>query len=456
MKYHDLIGKLMPLVVDYSNDPYIIHRNDGDWRLTWLNLDEKAAAEFYTNVKLRQDPYALMVKGDDFHRGNFPFVYDEVLKLRMREEYNSILPKFAKASKSAELHGLMDYLDENMGAISPAAAEHIAELEHPLSTMFSLVPIKLDGGELSDETANALIDAVEQITAFTEKVANSIKSQETPDGESNKGEKIMAERKILKTVAFQVDDPEFLEQYEARVKESGLSVKNYHIGLINADIAQNQTQKDSPIQDGGESAPQTEQTAAPQTVAQTVAVHKTPLYDVEIVKHSAPQPEEPAPEQGREAPAEDTKQVGAAETDTPEQEQADGADPKLEAPETSGPEEMMNLFVKITPDQKEALEAHKNETGETVGSVLNRLIHEFLDDYENGDLTDEFAETLKYYNDNAGECNTTASAKIPAKSNQELTDYLNQLGGTRNALMATLVHIDLHKQDMTQEQSISM
>ena len=56
-------------------------------------------------------------------------------------------------------------------------------------------------------------------------------------------------KKAVRTVAFQIDDWDFLKEYDQRQQDSGLSVKNYFISLIKADIAQNQTQKDSPAQD---------------------------------------------------------------------------------------------------------------------------------------------------------------------------------------------------------------
>ena len=55
--------------------------------------------------------------------------------------------------------------------------------------------------------------------------------------------------KKVRTIAFQLDDWDFLKEYDQRQQDSGLSVKNYFISLIKADIAQNQTQEDNPSQD---------------------------------------------------------------------------------------------------------------------------------------------------------------------------------------------------------------
>jgi hypothetical protein len=217
-------------------------------------------------------------------------------------------------------------------------------------------------------------------------------------------------KKIFRTVAFQIDDQDFLKEYDRRQQESGLSVKNYFISLINADIALHQTRDNNPAQEGGGA----DETFAPE----------------EETAEIAEQPDETAP-------YEDTDEEQAAE-------------PESEQGQSDAPEEMMNLFVKITRDQREALEAHKNETGETVGNVLNRIIDDFLDHTDS--LPEGFEEAYKHYSDNPAFCDTTASAKIPVRVNQELTDYLASFGGSRNALMASLVELELRDQEMAETQ----
>ncbi|MCL2697553.1 MAG: hypothetical protein FWE74_05680 [Oscillospiraceae bacterium] len=236
----------------------------------------------------------------------------------------------------------------------------------------------------------------------------------------------MAERKV-RTIAFQVDDQDFIAEYEARVKESGLSVKNYFVSLIKADIAQHQTQTAETPSRQSETAHETEK------------VIKTPLYDVEIVRVSAPKATEP------EAAVPPSAEIEPE----PVSEQEQAAPPPVQ-------ESMMNLFVKVTIDQREALEANKIENGETVGNVLNRLINGFLENMRNDNLSDEFDETFKYYSDNVKSCDTTVSAKIPVRNNQELAEYLNEVSGSRNALVASLVHMELNGQEMSQEQGMSM
>ena len=245
--------------------------------------------------------------------------------------------------------------------------------------------------------------------------------------------------KKIRTIAFQVDDQDFVKEYEARVKESGMTVKNYFVSLIKNDILLNPVQKTSQVSDDSikEDNPQPEQTNEEQAAEALVNTANTEQAD------KTP------------APAEDTEQMENShqqETDAPSEGAiniGDGAD----APK---PVEMMNFFAKVTKDQREALDQHKNETGETAGNVLNRLVNKFLDDLRGDNLSAEYFETLKYYSENIESCDTNWSAKVPSKSNQELNDYLGGAGATRNALMASLVHMELHSQDMAQAQTMTM
>ena len=203
----------------------------------------------------------------------------------------------------------------------------------------------------------------------------------------------MADKKI-RTIAFQVDDQDFVAQYEARVKESGLSVKNYFVSLIKVDIAQNQAQKESYAED-----------EIKENTAQTEQVHDTPTLQAEETPVPVAEPEsEPEQEQsGEHQPqesdiqSEDTENIDVADAEIPEQEQAEYHEEQQSAADMTEQEEMMNLFVKIPNNQREALEYHKNETGETVGSVLNRLIKDFLTEVRNGNQPENFDEIYNNY-----------------------------------------------------------
>jgi hypothetical protein len=222
-------------------------------------------------------------------------------------------------------------------------------------------------------------------------------------------------KKVFRTVAFQIDDWDFLTEYDKRQQESGLSVKNYFISLIKADIAMHQTQDNSPAQEGGS----TDEAFEPE--------------------------EETASEELAEQPDE-----AAASENTDEAYTAAPFSKYGQRAAFVQDEEMMNLFVKIPKEQREALEALKTATGETAGAILNRLIDDFLDHTDS--LPEGFEEAYQRYAADIKSCDTTWSAKIPSRVNQELTDYLNEFGGSRNALMASLVELELKEQEMTQDE----
>ena len=225
--------------------------------------------------------------------------------------------------------------------------------------------------------------------------------------------------KKVRTIAFQVDDWDFLKEYDRRQQESGLSVKNYFISLIKADIELNQAQTDAPAQEEQDDG--------------------VPLVVFE--------PEQ----QAEDEPVEDATDNSISAEDEEDQEQADEADQQQNQPDEPAPaEEMMNLFIKIPKDQRIALDAHKNATEETVNKVLNRIIDDFLNHTDS--LPEGFEEAYQRYSQNPKLCDTTASAKIPVQTNQELTDYLNSFGGSRNALMASLVELELKGQEMAETQ----
>lgn len=238
---------------------------------------------------------------------------------------------------------------------------------------------------------------------------------------------------MKRTIAIQVDDPEFVAQYEQRLKESGLSLKKWLIGLMKADIANpNQTQEletpkepnlSSLIDDPVLFAKIEERLALS---GRTLSEYLSRLVQVDMITFE---------QTGEQISAEMAADAGSV-------------------PEQNA--ESLNLFVKITREQREALDTLKAETGETVGSVLNRVIEEFLGNVRDGSFPDEFDATYEYYASAAEASDTKCSAVIPAQSGHELAAYLEATGRSRNALMSSLVHMELHQQEQTMENNQGM
>lgn len=238
-----------------------------------------------------------------------------------------------------------------------------------------------------------------------------------------------------RTIAFQVYDPNFINQYETRVKESGKKVREYLIDLINADIqSPKQTSKNIEISafiDDPSLMTQIQERLEQDSIS--LEDYLTGLVKTDIAQT----------EQLTETAASDNSESPIQEMETSSMPDASQTNP----PST----DVTNLFVKITSEQRAELEQRKNETGENIGVFLNRLIDDFLKNVRSNSFPDGFDETYQYLNSKAELCDTTCSAKIPSEKNQELFAYLEQTGRSRNVLMSCLVHMDLNGQDMQQD-----
>ena len=85
--------------------------------------------------------------------------------MRMRKEYDCIVSDNFDKSVKERAAAIINYLDENMGAISAETAEYIASLGHPLMVM-SIVPVEVDDGALSEESAKTLIAAIDKAAVY--------------------------------------------------------------------------------------------------------------------------------------------------------------------------------------------------------------------------------------------------------------------------------------------------
>lgn len=237
-----------------------------------------------------------------------------------------------------------------------------------------------------------------------------------------------------KTIAIQVSDPEFVERYEARVAGSGKSVKNYHIGLIEFDVAYG----DHPLVELVRDAELTEKLRErAERSGQSLKQFLLGLMEQSPAQPAAAQEQPPLSESGQETAAEQNRD-------------------REQAPAPAQDAKITNLFVKITRELRDALEARKNETGETVGATINRLVSNFMEDVRNDRFEEGFEETYRQYQDAADACTATCSSKIPTALNQELFAYLEKTGKSRNVLMATLVHYEIHSPRLTEEQAQGM
>jgi len=290
--------------------------------------------------------------------------------------------------------------------------------------------------------------------------------------------------KTIKTLAIQIDDEAFVEQYKERLKQTGKSLKHYIIDLMKADISgeSQATAESRPALEGVSALltdPELKERFEGKLAERGIEVDDYLLDLIRADMHSADSHREKQytaeSKQAQTEPEQDIRDnsagldtqqgngpddIAPGEGEAPAPEPVPGLKDGGEAPEQNAAQGnaaafqevsgITNLFVKITKEQRESLEEIKNESGETVGKIINRLLDTFLTDVRGGTVDEGLQEVYEQYEANAGSCDTTCSAKIPTRHNQELFAYLEQTGRSRNVLMASLVHLELQAPAQTQ------
>lgn len=187
MEFNRMIVRIMLLADLEPDSPCIVKRSGGVWQMKHIDLPPAEAAEYFKGIKA-DDTCALMIYGRDFADASYPAVYDMMLSARLRAEYEAIL---SKMQDSIKLKALINFLEDNMSALSPGAAEYLASLEHPFTTVSSFVPVRLTDGEISEESEAAVIKAIEAAANMqnAQKNAVSADKHENPTQDQGTGMK---------------------------------------------------------------------------------------------------------------------------------------------------------------------------------------------------------------------------------------------------------------------------
>jgi len=150
MDFSTLLSKhIMPEVECGSNAPMIVWRENNGWRFENVN-DENTIADIR-----EKDPSALIVTGADFAKGSYSYVYDKILAMRLRAEYNDI-PSHIECRD--EMAKIVDMLEDNMGELSSEAAEHIVSLNNPLAKIYGHI-----SSNKADVNSDDLFDLIEDM-----------------------------------------------------------------------------------------------------------------------------------------------------------------------------------------------------------------------------------------------------------------------------------------------------
>lgn len=145
----------MPLVNDASHLPCVIWKSENGWNLDYINLTQDQAESYLKKIR-HKDPGALLVKGAEFSRGSYPFVYDEIITERLWAEYNSL-----GDNQSDELFSIVDFVDDSMSGLSSKAADYIVSLKNPLTELNNIYLSCLKNDNLNSKVLDSLIEQIE-------------------------------------------------------------------------------------------------------------------------------------------------------------------------------------------------------------------------------------------------------------------------------------------------------
>jgi hypothetical protein len=147
MEFSDAIDAIMPLVMEGSDLPFAITHENGYWNINYFALDEnatKAESEVQSSKYLallrERDPYVVQHSGAEFNGGSFGFVHDDVLRARLRAEYDG---EAFEALQGGEFKALVNAFEDNIGRFSQQALDYLLEFNDPLHKLYDMNPIPL-------------------------------------------------------------------------------------------------------------------------------------------------------------------------------------------------------------------------------------------------------------------------------------------------------------------------
>ena len=173
MDFSSAIGEIMPLVRDGDKTkPFVITRDSvyGDWQVCYPAPDK---ADSFTESQREHDPYTAKYIGADFDVGSMPYVYNKILRDRLRSEYyeHSSDDWHSDADK-ARLRALINFFEDNVNSFSQMTTDYLASLDQPFRALEKMCPFNL-ATDWQDWTFNEDLaaDALDYIENATEKLS---------------------------------------------------------------------------------------------------------------------------------------------------------------------------------------------------------------------------------------------------------------------------------------------
>ncbi|GHV11321.1 hypothetical protein FACS1894219_02280 [Clostridia bacterium] len=130
--FNSIINEIMPLVNEGSDIPFILSRSGGKWEIEYISLSADKIEDYFDSVREEKDNCAVMYTGADFAKGSLPYVYDKILKERL------VLESDSWDDLGDAVAHFIDDIDENIAALSPEAAEYLANLDYPVEWLIGI------------------------------------------------------------------------------------------------------------------------------------------------------------------------------------------------------------------------------------------------------------------------------------------------------------------------------
>jgi hypothetical protein len=153
MTYGDIIEKIMDEANAKSDEPILLYREDGEWQFAYARNAFGKEFEYVAGIRER-DPAAVTVKGKNFTGASLATVYDRILTLRMRKEYNAI--PFGKENL-AEYQGLVNFVEDHIAEFTGTQAAYLTTLDEPLRVLYDMNPLSLKEESISSDKAEAVM-----------------------------------------------------------------------------------------------------------------------------------------------------------------------------------------------------------------------------------------------------------------------------------------------------------
>jgi hypothetical protein len=141
--FEKIIDKLQPEVATAGNEPLLIYRDtDGGWHCDFTQNQYGETFDWVEDA-MNSDKAAVLVRGQDFKNSDKCEISNEILCLRLRNEYHMITVYDANAEHK-KIYALLNFFEDNVAEFSPETLDYLTEVDRPLAFLTKMCPYNLD------------------------------------------------------------------------------------------------------------------------------------------------------------------------------------------------------------------------------------------------------------------------------------------------------------------------